>query len=298
MEIQQLEQFVVIAECENLTKAAQKLHVSQPSLSRSLHALEDELGCTLFDRVGRNIVLNNAGRIALDRALVTLSSADSIKRDVEEFIHQKHRTVNIYAPVPMGFAEEIIIDFKREHPDILLRVGSYSTTYADRLKRLQPDITFFASPIVHKGPNFLMLGEEDIVLAVSRKNPLAQRTSIDLASLANETFIRLLPSTLYDMVQGMYLEAGFDPRVVAEVQDYDQIMAYVAEDFGLTLAPAITWFGRRESAVASVPIRDVHRKRYLYLKWPENTVMNEATLQFRRHLIEHFNKHYGFDCSL
>lgn len=86
MEIQQLKNFVTIANCENLTKAAQKLHVSQPSLSRSLHALEDELGVLLFDRIGRNIVLNDAGRIALDRALVALSAVDSIRTDVGSFV--------------------------------------------------------------------------------------------------------------------------------------------------------------------------------------------------------------------
>ncbi|MDO4400008.1 MAG: LysR family transcriptional regulator [Coriobacteriia bacterium] len=298
MEIQQLEQFVTIAECENLTKAAQKLHVSQPSLSRSLHALEDELGTILFDRIGRNIVLNNAGRIALERTLVALNSLDIIKRDVEEYNHETNRTVNVYAPVPMGNNEEIIIEFKRTHPDIHLRVGTYNTTYSDRLKRLRPDITFFASPIVHKEPNYLMLGEEDIVLAVAKKNPLAQRESVQLKQLSQERFIGLLPSTLYDIVNHMFLEAGFEPNVVLEDQHYSRIMAYVAADFGLTLAPAITWFGRWKSDVAGITISDVHRKRYLYLKWPENSVMNEATLRFREYLVDYYNKNYGFTCGL
>lgn len=85
MEMQQLQNFYVIAQCESLTKAAQRLHTSQPSLSRSLHSLEDELGAPLFDRVGRNIVLNDTGRFALTKVLNVLNSAESIKLDVSEF---------------------------------------------------------------------------------------------------------------------------------------------------------------------------------------------------------------------
>lgn len=298
MEIQQLEYFCVIAECENLTKAAQRLHVSQPSLSRSLHALEDELGTTLFDRVGRNIVLNDAGSIALERVLTALDSTSAIKRDVEAFMHEKNLAVNFYMPVPMGDNEAAIIGFKKKHPDVHLRVGTYSTTYTERLKRYRPDITFFASPILHKEPNYLLLGEEDIILAASRDNPLSAKSSVRLADLAHERFISLLPSTLYDIFASMYLEAGFNPNFVIEEQDYARILAYVAEDFGVSLAPAITWFGKVKGQVASIPIEDVHRKRYLYLKWPENAVLNSAALLFRDHLVDYFNTNYNFDCKL
>ena len=298
MELQQLEYFCVIAECENLTKAAQRLHVSQPSLSRSLHALEDELGTQLFDRIGRNIILNDAGRIALERTLGVLDSTDTIKRDIEAFVHEKNLAVNFYTPVPMGDNESVIIGFKRLYPDVHLRVGSYNTTYSERLKMFRPDITFFASPIVHREPNHLLLGEEDIVLAVSRKNPLSQRSSVALRELANEQFVSLLPGTLYDIIESMYLEAGFKPNIVIEEQDFARNIAYVREDFGITLAPAITWFGKKDRGVARIPISDIQRKRYLYLKWPENTVMNTATLRFREYLINHFNTEYGFNCKL
>jgi DNA-binding transcriptional LysR family regulator len=177
-------------------------------------------------------------------------------------------------------------------------VGSYNTTFSDRLKMFRPDITFFASPLLHREPNYLMLGEEDIVLAVSKKNPLSKLDSVALRDLSEERFVSLLPGTLYDIIESMYLEAGFKPNVVIEEQDYTRNIAYVREDFGVTLAPAITWFGKKDRGVATIPLSDIHRKRYLYLKWPENTVMNWATLRFREYLVNHFNKEYGFTCGL
>lgn len=295
MEIQQLENFYVIAQCESLTKAAQKLHISQPSLSRSLHALEDELGTPLFDRVGRNIVLNDAGRFALNKVLDVLNSAESIKIDVSEFIHNKNFSVDIYSPVPMGEFEDIIIGFKKQYPNVRLRMASWPL---QRINKVIPNITFFASTHVHKEPNYLLLGEEDVVLTVSRNNPLCESKSVPLAGLANEAFVSTLSdSPFYQITQEMFHKAGFKPNIVIEDQDYTRVMSYVANDFGIALAPSITWFAKWTDKVIKVPLSDVHRKRYLYLKWPENTAMSWATLKFREYVVDYFNENYHFECK-
>lgn len=295
MELQQMRYFVEIARCENLTKAAQKLHVSQPSLSRSLHSLEDELGCMLFDRVGRNIVLNDVGRVALTRILTVLDSADAVRREIDEYVSDRSHTVNFYCPVPMGYSEDIVLGFKKRYPEIHLRIG---WKLSDVLDKLVPDITFFSSPVIHREPNYLLLGEEEVVLAASKDNPLAKRESVRLSELADQDWISVLGSRFSDIASHMFLEAGFRPRVVIEDQESLHLMQYVRRDFGVALAPAITWYGEMEKFVARVPISDVHRKRYLYLKWPENTVMTWATLRFREYLVEHFNSTYGFTSSI
>jgi DNA-binding transcriptional LysR family regulator len=242
MEMQQLQNFYVIAQCESLTKAAQKLHTSQPSLSRSLHSLENELGAPLFDRVGRNIVLNDAGRFALSKVVDVLDSAESIKLDISDFIHNKNFSVDIYSPVPMGEFEDIIIGFKEQYPNVRLRMASWNSS---RLKSVQPSITFFASPHIHKEPNYLLLGEEQVCLAVSRNNPLSKVENVSLASLSNAPFVSTLcDSPFYSIITEMFSQAGFKPNTVIEDQDYNRVMSYVAHDFGIALAPSITWFGR------------------------------------------------------
>ena len=296
MEMQQLQNFYVIAQCESLTKAAQKLHTSQPSLSRSLHSLENELGAPLFDRVGRNIVLNDAGRFALSKVIDVLDSAESIKLDISDFIHNKNFSVDIYSPVPMGEFEDIIIGFKEQYPNVRLRMASWNST---KLKTVKPSITFFASPHIHKEPNYLLLGEEQVCLAVSRNNSLSNASSVSLASLSDVPFVSTLcDSPFYSIISKMYSQAGFKPNTVIEDQDYNRVMSYVAHDFGVALAPSITWFGRWHEQVVSIPLNDIHGKRYLYLKWPENSVMNWATLRFRDFVIKHFNENYGFNVKI
>ncbi len=296
MEMQQLQNFYVIAQCESLTKAAQKLHTSQPSLSRSLHSLEEELGAPLFDRVGRNIVLNDTGKFALEKILNVLNSAESIKFDISDFIQNKNFAVDIYSPVPMGCFEEIIIGFKKEHPNVRLRMASW---HSDMLKNIQPDITFFASPHVHRDHNYLLLGEEEVCVAVANSNPLSKYNSIPLIALSNASFVStLFDSPFYKITSEMFNQAGFEPNIIFEDQDYNRVMSYVAHDFGIALSPSITWVGRWCDQITTIPISDIHRKRYLYLKWPENKIMGWATLRFRDYVIQHFNNRYGFSCEI
>lgn len=296
MEMQQLYNFYVIAQCESLTKAAQKLHTSQPSLSRSLHSLENELGLPLFDRIGRNIVLNDAGKFVLNKVGDVLSSAASIKVDVSQFIQSKNFSVDIYSPVPMGAFEDIIIGFKNKYPNVRIRMASWNSP---KLKNTQPNITFFASPHVHKEPNYLLLGEEEVCLAVAKTNPLSSNKSIPLMALSDVPFVSALcDSPFYEIISDMFSHAGFTPNTIIEDQDYNRVMSYVSNDFGVALAPSITWFGRWSKTVKAVPLSDIHRKRYLYLKWPENTVMSWATLRFRDYVIKHFNETYGFTCGI
>lgn len=297
MEIQHLKNFCVIAEYESLTEAAKRLHVSQSSLSRNLQALEDEIGVPLFDRLGRKIVINNAGRVALRRARLALDSLSSVKEDVLNVASKSNLEVNLYTPVPMAELMPLISGFIQKYPEINVRVGSMGTVYSERLKRFGPDITFFASSIVHKEPNYLLLGEEEIILAVSPNSPLAQEKSVRLASLAEERFVNLLPSALYDVFADMFREAGFRPHIVLEDQDFVRVLWAVSEGIGVSLAPAITWFGAMKDRVSAVPISDVKRKSFLYLKWPENKVLNHATLRFRAYAIDYFNENHGFTCG-
>lgn len=296
MELQQLIYFEEIAKCGSLTKAAEKLHTSQPSLSRNLHALEDELGTYLFDRVGRNIVLNNAGRIALQRVVAVLDSVEGIKNDVEEYVLDKRYSVDFYCPVPMGHAESALMDFKRRHPDIRLRIAAYNSP---QLANIQPDLTFFASSINHTESNYLRLGDEDIVLIVPKDDPLASEESVALESLYDRDFVGLLPSAIYSTIDQMFVEAGFRPHQVIQTQEFNQLLTFVEAGFGITLGAGITWFNERwEKSLARIPLSDIKRKRSIYLKWPENAIPTLATICLRDFIIGYFNDNYGFDARI
>ena len=285
MELYQLKYLQEIARCGSLREAAKNLHITQPPLSRCIKALEDEIGEPLFDHVGRNIVLNDVGKVVLLGANATIQSAEAIKQSVDEFIRSREQTVNLYAPVPLGNDARVLHEFKQKYPNIRLRVG---VAPADTLKYEIPDLTFFSSPLDHtdKG-NYVHLGDEDIVLAVANDSPLAELNSIALKELDGKDFITNVPNVYSSMVSEMLSEAGITPHVVMENQSYQQIIDAVSLGFGVALVPEITWINER-SNVTLLPLTDVHRSRHLYLKWPEGSVLSGAVELMKDYLVEHY----------
>ncbi|WP_130811137.1 LysR family transcriptional regulator [Olsenella sp. Marseille-P4559] len=107
MELEQLRQLVAIVDCGTMSKAAERLHISQPSISRNMHALETELGQELFEHARNRITLNDAGAIALDSARKVLADVDVMRGDLDEHAKRK-RTIRLgtVAPAPMWLLTE------------------------------------------------------------------------------------------------------------------------------------------------------------------------------------------------
>ncbi len=286
MKLQQLKEFCVIAQCENLTKAAKVLHTSQPSLSRNLRMLEEELNAELFTRTGRNIILNDAGRFALDRIAPALINLDGVKRDIDKFVYDGSRSVDVFVPEPIPGLEEVIAEFCQRYPDIKLRVSSQKI---DRFKNTRPSIAIISSPIPREEGNYLLLEEEPFALMVSMDSHLTAKKSVKLEQLSREPFILPLQGALSETTTHMLQDAGITPSVVLEDNDRMRIMSYVAKGIGITLAPAKTWIQGWEDQVVAVPLADSEAKRYLYLKWPEGSLMNWAAMKFRDCVVKHLN---------
>ncbi len=294
MKLQQLKEFCVIAQCESLTKAAKMLHTSQPSLSRNLRALEEELNAELFTRTGRNIVLNDAGRFAFERIAPALINLEGVKQDVSKFIYNDSRSIDVFLREPIAGLDEVLCDFKKRYPEIKLRISSQEIR---RLKNTQPNLTLFSSPITRDEGNLLLLGEERFCLMVAKTNPLANRESVELTCLGQQPLICSLQGSLYETTVHILQDAGVEPNVAMEDNNRERIMRYVAEGIGVALAPEKTWIQGWEETVAAVPLSDCQAKRYLYLKWPEESLLNWSTLKLRASIVEHLNRTCGFTCQ-
>lgn len=286
MDVYQLEYFKTISESSSLIEAANKLHVSQPSLSRCIHKMEEELGTSLFDRVGRNIVLNGAGEVVLRCAMATLDSLDAIPIEVNNYLRDKEQTVNLFAPMPLADDGDALVSFKTKYPDILLRVGVGWLTSS--LSMEAPDLLIFSCREEPKGRNEIVLYREEFTLAVSKDNPLSLKPSVRLQDLANENFIQPMPGEFADILNEMYEEAGINPHIVVENQSYRQLANLVAHNLGISIVSPITWYTSTKSNIVYLPIDDVSRCRYVCLKWPDNTIMSHATLLLREHLIDYY----------
>lgn len=284
--------FKAVAECESMTKAAEQLHVSQPSLSKAVKGLEEEMGAPLFDRVGRRISLNENGRIVQQAVNHAIESVDSVPMALKSYVRKRSHVLNLLCPVPFGDDINLLTEFRRTYPDIRVRLCGRPDSDYDRES---PDLTFFSSPILHTEPNFLMLGTESFVVSVANNHPLADKGTVSLAELSGEPFITVLPCRVRSTIEGLFEREGLQPRIVIEDQICWHINSLVANGVGFAVLPSITWFSQADrDRVSVLRICDCEMKRYIYLKWPDGAVLSDQANTFC-----HFVKGYfGRLCAL
>ena len=120
MDINQLQSFQTIIEMKNLTKAADKLHISQPALSASLSRLEHELGYVLFDRVSRRLQLNDYGQIFAKYAANILQNVQEASAELAKHADSLSKRLTVYSATKRSIGP-VYVHFKRDNPDIVLR---------------------------------------------------------------------------------------------------------------------------------------------------------------------------------
>lgn len=265
MELYQLEYFKEIALTQNLQKASANLHVSQPSLSRCIKALEEEFQTPLFDRVGRAIVLNDAGRILLDGIDNILDEVNLTNNKVRSYARYKQQSINLCIEAPLGGDGSVIFDFMKQYPTIKLHVSS--PQFLEHVNE-EPDLSFLVSPEKVTAPNYRLIGEECFVLATSSSSALAKESSIKLSDLKSATFILPIRGIARDVIDGMFDEVGICPWKYLENEFYTQVIAGVLSGYGYAIVPSVT-NDLNDERITYVPFNDILRKRYLYVRWPE-----------------------------
>ena len=187
MELRVLRYFLVVAREENITRAAQLLHITQPTLSRQLIQLEEELGVTLFKRSKYRIVLTDDGMLLRRRAQEIVDLAEKTQMEFERHEESLSGEISIGCGETnsMSFLSERIATFRRAHP--LVSFNIYSATaddIKDRLEKGLLDLGLLAEPVEIGRYDFIRMPKEDLWgVLVRRDSPLAQLESVTPADL-------------------------------------------------------------------------------------------------------------------
>lgn len=286
MELYQLEYFKEIASTQNLQVASRNLHVSQPSLSRCIKALEDEFQTPLFDRIGRAIVLNDAGKIFLDGIDDILDQVHITQNKVQSYARYKQESINFSTEAPLGGDGSLIFDFMKRYPTIKLRVSS--TMFLKSINE-KPDLTFSVSREKRTESNYCLIGEELFVLAVPKSSALANEPAIKLADLEGVNFILPVQGIARNVIDEMFEEANIHPKDYLENEFYSQVASGVLSGYGYAIVPSVT-NDLADDRLIYVPFSDVIQKRYLYVHWPEGHEPTSAV----RCLIDYLTDYYRY----
>ena len=199
MEFRQLEYFCTISELENFTRTAKVLHVSQPSVTKAIKALEAELGLTLIDRSQKHVTLTDAGRAFLIHARRIMQDAEIAKQDLMRFCVGSAGTVHFGVP-PMFEAylfPEFFKEFREAFPNTLLDVQEFGDSDEVREHVEIGDLDFgviFGKPEASFA-NELLIMHDAMSLCLPQGHPLAAKEEVAFESLRRERFILQQPRT-------------------------------------------------------------------------------------------------------
>lgn len=259
MELRHLRYFLEITQDMNMTKAAERLHMSQPPLSRQIKQLEEELDVMLFDRSGKQLKLTPAGSFLQNKARNLLSSVEEIKAATHRISSTSKVWLNIgFVPSTLyGFLPEII----RHHmkvKDVEIGLSEYMT--AQQIVALNArDIDVGFGRIIIEDPKIKheVVLDEPILAAFPKDHPLAKRSSVALAALVKENLLLypLKPRPSYaDQVTDFFAARNLKPTLTQEVKELQTALGLVAAGVGVSLVPSSVQKMRPD--VVYVPLAD------------------------------------------
>lgn len=233
MELRHLRYFSALAGSLNFTRAAERLHVTQSTLSHQIKQLEDELGRLLFDRVGKRVVLTEAGEAFLHhttRALQEIDRGLGALRDDPEAAAGELRIGSTHT-FNLGFIPECIASFQQRYPRVRVKVEELAADLiAQRLEQGSLDLGIAYRPGVPGALQFEPLYHEEMVLVVADGHPLARRKRVRMVEL-HRLPMALLPASFAtrQMLDECFRSCGAEPQVVAEINTLAPIMGLVAK---------------------------------------------------------------------
>lgn len=283
-----LRYFLSAARHEHLGRAAEELELSQPALSRRILKLEEEIGVQLFDRVGRGVRLNAAGKLLLQRVERARSELEDGVRELQEQKSAQQKVVSIgyFATFGVRLVPELVKGFCALEPSVQFKLfEGPSPQLREQLLQGETDLCV-ASQFPDASLAWEPLFEEELLALVAPGHRLATRTSIDLTELADEPFVALKSGHgLRCTLEELCAEAGFAPRIKLEGHEVATLRGLVGAGFGVTLAP------QREVAApiqaVSIPIRTPRCQRTIGLSWRKGRWLAPKAQAFRDYMLKH-----------
>lgn len=290
MDLQQLRYFQTVARLEHMTRAAEELFLSQPSLSKAIARLEEELGVPLFDRHGRRISLNQFGQAFLVRVERAFTELEEGQREVSDMVGLERGKIGLAVLYTVGaqLLPDLLSDFRVQHPHIRFHLfQNAALTMLSQLERGEIDLCI-ASPLVEQpGVVWTPLMTEEIFLAVPPGHRLADRDKVPLGEVAKEPFVNLKRGFgLRDMTDRFCWQAGFEPENVFEVDELSILSGFVEAGFGVAFLPALA--KRRAAKLVCLHIEEPICERTIGLAWVERRYHSSPVRLFRQFVIEYF----------
>lgn len=242
MELRHIRYFLTLAEELNFSRAAEKLHIAQPPLSKQIRELEEEMGVRLFNRTKRHVELTNAGKVFLNKAYQIIDQVE------QACISTRLTSTGSEGELIIGFSGSVqdliptIRNYRERYPKVGIVLQQLSTPLQVKaLNEKRIDIGIVAAPVNCKKIHVKPVRKVSLKAIIPEKHPLAFKQSIYIRDLENESFIMATKSAApfyYETFMDLFQNVGFAPKITIQANDLQTVSALVANGMGVALLPS------------------------------------------------------------
>lgn len=287
MTFDQLRYFVAVAQSQNMTKAAEKLNIAQPALSRTIARLEEELEFKLFDRHGKTIFLNQNGEEFLRFARECLQAFERTKMNIlSEHIKGSLKIGNMLENIQINRA---IADFSKSYPEIQLEIVSVPNT-------VHPEnFQFFFGTNAHgnaygeESLESICLWKEEMCLMASKDHELAKKKEIALREAMEYPFVLPKDTEYANFIDQFFRLAKFHPKSYIKTNNQSMLVEMICNSDCVALTPMFCNLYGKEEQLQLIKLLEPKYTRQVHLYW---STMNEMTKTGK--IFLEFMKGYSF----
>lgn len=284
MELLQLKYFYAVAVNQHISNTAKQLNIAQPSLTQTIHRLENELGVKLFKSAGRNIVLTEYGRYLMNKIKPVIETIDEIPFELAEMAKLNKNTISINVMAASTIIIDALIKYQEENKDVKFQINQSTTSE-------MADITVFTQPFYQKQNEYTYVFSEEIYLAVPKTSAYAEMDSVALETMKDKGFISLAGSRqLRQICDRFCMHAGFSPKIIFESDSPAAVRNMIGANLGVGFWPQFSWGKINKSTVTFVPISSpVCRRDIIVTRGNDESKSNyNEVCSFFNYLIKYF----------
>lgn len=284
MEWNQLQRFLVVAREENISRAAELLDTTQPSLSQGIKRLEEELGYELFAREGKRIRLNESGHIMMQTVKQMDELMQNTRLRLEELNGREHPEVAIHIGTASTLLPQLLLYLRGRSPQIHYQIHQFKPEHAES----EDDIQILAGEVgIYREDEVLLI--EEIQLALPGNHALAAKEKIFLHDLLSEEFISL--NEQWELGREIMKEAHkrlFSPRMTMFVDNPNMMRELLRAHLGIAFVPATSWHDFAGEEIVLRPVEDFSLKRVIYLRTKTRKYLTKEQKECIRGIREFF----------
>lgn len=288
MDLRQLEYFQMVSRLNNVTRAAERLHVAQPSITVAIKKLEEELGVQLFDRNQKKITLTSEGKIFLSRVEKILADVQDAVLEMHDYHEIKRGAITVGVPPMIGsfLFPKIFANFRKIYPNIDLTISEEgSLGIREMLEQGDLDLGIIILARESKFLESIPISHNQILACLPHEHRLSLKKSISFSDLKNEKFIMLKEDTYHrQVILEECAKEGFTPEIILSSSQIETIRGLVANGLGISFL--IDSIAKRKKDLISIPLSDPI-KIQIALAWKKDKYLSKASQAFIE-FIKHF----------